>query len=359
MKELTLEMILTPSDIPMRGIITPNVARALMALNEGNRTLSSKAIEVIQRQMEQANFRYTGDAIRISTENKLIDGQHRLVAAINADQSIDCVVVNNLPPDVMSVIDTGRKRSASDQLRLKGVLNASNVVSAINTVFALAARRQAMKATTPEIEQFMHNHPGVERSVVLVQHGLSRDRCGLPAMLATLHFIGHDVLDLPETADAFVNAFATGQQTYPNDAAIFHRELCLTSRRTRRFSLEHAEMRASLITAWNCFRQKKPMPRLWRDHTHTVEVDGFDPAAVGLAHIRNRTPMSVTPFLTEADKEIARKATRRGKQRAKGIESGADRPGFDLIAKAASPEAEPVVIPSTVRLRKRPVPAQA
>lgn len=363
MHVLTYEEITTPSDVPIRGLMTPGVARQLMATNTSNRTISLKSVEMYQREMEQGIFHFTGDPIRIDSDGNLMDGQHRLIAAINANTPFETVVVNNLPRSVMSVIDTGRKRSASDQLRVKGIPNATNVVSAINAVYALAANRVSFNATTVEIEEFIHKYPQIMDSVVKVQHTRAKERAAIPAVLAAIHFIATQALGKAQQADEFVHVFATGEKFHPEDAAFMCREYFIrTHTRFRTISLKLSTVRYMLVRSWNLFEQRQPGLKRPPSNFDETMIEGFDPASIGLAHIRHRSPTAIEEFRTPDQKRAPkpRKTERkRGKlmplaQAPDIFAKPEDIPTVSELMPQAQPDAtEEVVVPSTVTLRER------
>lgn len=359
MRELTYEEIVTPTDIPMRGLITPGVARRLLELNIGNRTISPKTIEAYQREMEKGVFHYTGDVIRLDKDGKLMDGQHRLIASVTANTPFECIIVNNLPRAVMSVIDTGRKRSPSDQLRVRGITNASNVVSAVNMIFSFAADRQNFRATNAEVDEFITAHPQIIESVAKVQHTQARDSAGQPSTLAAIHFIATELLDESQKADEFVHVFATGERFYQGDAAFVAREYLLHSRnRWTRTALKSSTVRAILIRAWNQFRKRKTVTKRPPTSPFEVRIDGFDAAPLGLAHIRDRKPMEITPFLSE-DQKRGKSMKTTTRRRARLPLALAPEP--TALPAADQPVDDTYTPPDTVtvRVRKRPEMADA
>lgn len=62
----------------------------------------------------------TGETIKFDTAGRLIDGQNRLHAVVEAGVPIVFVVARNVAPEAMQVIDTGSARTLADALVIAG-----------------------------------------------------------------------------------------------------------------------------------------------------------------------------------------------------------------------------------------------
>ncbi len=60
--------------------VTPFMAAKLLENNQVNRKRSEGHIKFLAKQMSAGNFKLTGETVKISTDGKLLDGQHRLHA---------------------------------------------------------------------------------------------------------------------------------------------------------------------------------------------------------------------------------------------------------------------------------------
>lgn len=113
--------------------ISPQDAKELLALNRENRTISDERVTLYACEMLDGNWRLTGEAIKVgidaSGRARLLDGQHRLLACIEAGAAFESLVVEGLTQDVMAVLDTGKTRTPGDTLRFHGVENATSIAS--------------------------------------------------------------------------------------------------------------------------------------------------------------------------------------------------------------------------------------
>lgn len=114
-------------------LITPKLAKELLAMNEGNRKIK-KSTGFYASQMLNGEWKENGEPIIIDRNGLLKDGQHRLHAVIEANYSYRAPVISNVDPDVMDTIDTGINRSLTDVLEFNGFKNASATASIIKGI---------------------------------------------------------------------------------------------------------------------------------------------------------------------------------------------------------------------------------
>jgi hypothetical protein len=102
--------------------ITPKYAAELLQKNyEGQRKPNLSAVEQFTRLIVEGKWRVTNDAVTLSADNRLINGQHRLLACIAADKPIDVSFMTEADEDIYKVIDNGVARSATMLLSGAGI----------------------------------------------------------------------------------------------------------------------------------------------------------------------------------------------------------------------------------------------
>jgi hypothetical protein len=107
------------------------LAEVALELNTGNRRLNRRKVDQLVRQMQSGEFENTGEPIIISEDGIINNGQHRLVAVVEADAVLDMDVRFGIPRKAFSKTDTGTSRSSADVLTIKGVKTGSLVSSAV------------------------------------------------------------------------------------------------------------------------------------------------------------------------------------------------------------------------------------
>lgn len=121
-----------------RQLVTPMIAKDILAQNIKNRKIDQRVVNRYASDM--ANNRWivgTGELIKISDDNVLIDGQHRLLAVIKSEMPIFLDFNYNQDFEIFKVIDSGKKRGTVDTFSLKGINSASSLPSMIVRNFAL------------------------------------------------------------------------------------------------------------------------------------------------------------------------------------------------------------------------------
>lgn len=114
---------------PSVGIVkvSPDMARTLLKTNTDNRTVRKNRVNNYATQMKRGQWKLTGDPIRISRTGRLLDGQHRLLAIIEANTEVETFVIEGLEDDTFTVIDSGLGRTPADALTFAGIGSASHI----------------------------------------------------------------------------------------------------------------------------------------------------------------------------------------------------------------------------------------
>lgn len=138
--------------------ITPALASTWLETNEGNRRLNWNYIAQLARDMKAGQFACTHQGIAIDTHGRLIDGQHRLWAIVDADIPIRMRVFYNEPEANMIHIDGNRPRQAADRMTLGrslGTVRAEELATlrAMLAGIAMATRRRTVYEEMPLLER--------------------------------------------------------------------------------------------------------------------------------------------------------------------------------------------------------------
>lgn len=102
--------------------ITPDLARIWMGRNHRNRYVRHTWVKYLAKQMQEGRFERVTDAIGFSENGLLINGQHRLLACIEANRSFEAIVVSGLTERAFQVIDRGIGRTLADVLKMPTTL---------------------------------------------------------------------------------------------------------------------------------------------------------------------------------------------------------------------------------------------
>jgi hypothetical protein len=118
--------------------ITPADAQRLLDTNSNNRSKNSAAISKMERAHLQGNWKYTGDVIQLDHRGVLMNGQHRLTAAVNTGQALEIAVDTGFPTDFFYFMDISKPRSTNDAFGIYGVKNPTNASKVVTLLWQMA-----------------------------------------------------------------------------------------------------------------------------------------------------------------------------------------------------------------------------
>lgn len=155
--------------------ITPPDAAALLAMNVHNRHVRPIRVRKYAAEMATGRWLLTGEPIIING-TELVNGQHRLLACIEADTPFTTAVFRGAGSDVYAVVDSGLGRSPGDTLSHGGIKYANQTAAAARLVLGYRAdalrdtSSLAVIATNQTIQDEVEGDPDrYERGCVLYQ----------------------------------------------------------------------------------------------------------------------------------------------------------------------------------------------
>ena len=104
--------------------ITPDMAREWLELNmKNNRPVLKATVHSYARQMRNGTWSLTHQGIAFDEDGKLVDGQHRLSAIIEANIPVQMNVTRGVErkPGEIFTIDMGRKRTYQNAVSMGGI----------------------------------------------------------------------------------------------------------------------------------------------------------------------------------------------------------------------------------------------
>jgi len=97
-------------------VITPVIAKKMLEGNTDNRKLRKTRVEQYADAIKRGLWDIQNDAITIAKTGKLLNGQHRLSAIIEADMPVTCLVLRGVDESTYASIDAGLSRNLNDAL---------------------------------------------------------------------------------------------------------------------------------------------------------------------------------------------------------------------------------------------------
>jgi hypothetical protein len=98
--------------------ITPQLAAEWLEQNENNRPITWNYVAQLARDIKASRFPCTHQGIAFDSSGKLIDGQHRLWAILEADMPVRMRVFFNESPENIAHIDGNHPRRAAERMTI-------------------------------------------------------------------------------------------------------------------------------------------------------------------------------------------------------------------------------------------------
>jgi hypothetical protein len=108
-----------------KRLVSPEMAKNwLESFNLDNRNVNNCRVDSYVSDIINGNWKEdTGECIKFSNKNRLLDGQHRLLAVVKSGISLNLHIATNLEESVFNVLDTGKPRGGSDAFKVAGVIS--------------------------------------------------------------------------------------------------------------------------------------------------------------------------------------------------------------------------------------------
>lgn len=243
--------------------ITPEIAKELLSRNPENRNASSSSINRLSESMKSGDFLMNGESIIVSEDGLLNDGQHRLMAVVEANAVIESVMVFGVRRDSRQTVDTGIKRTAGHVLAMHGAPSSDGVAAAIKVVLNystgtfLSAIRQS-----PQILAFYTAHPEIVESV-RIGCAINKRIGGSPSFWSAAHFLASIINK--EKADEFFDLLESGLGL-TKGSPVFLLRMRMEKQAVSKAKLPSLEVFALTVKAFNAFVRGEEMKALrWAD----------------------------------------------------------------------------------------------
>lgn len=267
-------------------VVTPADAQGWLEENVLNRNISWETVGNLSDQIKANDWQLDGNAIKfgIATpefieeltnkvgehdikvgDNVLLDGQHRLLAIIDAGIPVPTYVIHGLDPKAQMVMDTGRRRSLGDQLKLRGEKNTQQLAATITRVILTRIGEKALRTparyrpSTAQALRFLDKEPTIRQAVIEGRRTATKLGGTSLAVLATCFYLFNDI----DTAgcDEFFERLRDGEGLPSGDPILMLRNRLIANNRNRGETPPYI-VQAWVIKAWNSFRKDLPMSQV-------------------------------------------------------------------------------------------------
>lgn len=243
--------------------VTPERASAWLANNHRNRNLNQKTVADLARVMTTGEWALNGEAVKISVDGQLLDGQHRLAAIIESGVSVQMLVVTDLLSWTQDTMDTGRKRTTADVFAIHGEGN-TNVLAAVTKrawMWEQGNHKFANFSTpsTLELIEMLERFPTLRRSAEIGVRVNQEYRAAGASVTGTAHHILHRV-DESDAVEFFAR-LGNGAELPLDHPILTLRRRLQRDRDTGKRHVFHATL-GLYIRTWNAIREGRTLGQL-------------------------------------------------------------------------------------------------
>jgi hypothetical protein len=245
---------------------TPRRAQVILSSqNVNNRIVRWDRVKLYADAMKNGTWLPTGDTIRFDVEDRLIDGQHRLLACIEANVPFTSLVVRKLPVDAFKVIDSGLPRKTSDVVRATGINNAKTVSSSV--AMLLAWRNDCLRDSTKrnrlvtraKIIGFIGDHVDLVEDAVSKARQRASKNWRINATAISALAIELYLAKRRELFDEFYDTLVSGENLCSGDARLTLIKWAGQAPRTTYVGSDHLW---ACVRAWNAWAQGEPLKQI-------------------------------------------------------------------------------------------------
>jgi hypothetical protein len=244
-----------------------------------NRPVDQVLVNTYRNAMLRGEWGLSHQGLALDTDMRLIDGQHRLLAVIEADKiqpgiTFVTEITYNLDPDTYKIVDAGKKRTTGDVLANHQIPNRIVAASAAkllhlfyNVPFPQWDKYPMTAAQTVESYEFF-------------------DSLDYPGQLAEAVRIGSAMLDVVSTRsgpvagyyvtkraypganmDEFLHGLRTGENLSPGDPRLALLRFNTRMRSLRRRVVSNVEQFALFVKTWNAYVSGQSVQQIvWRSN---------------------------------------------------------------------------------------------
>jgi hypothetical protein len=247
--------------------VTPAIAAEMLRMNVGNRKVDTRKVSKYAQLISDGKWKDNGQTIGFDDELRLMNGQHRLMACIEAGIPFKTRIAWGVDPNSFDTIDVGKARSTGQVLLLAGEKNTLQLSSVLRMVIReemgyedVTSQGKKDYVESIDIVEALRRHPEARASV---------DRCvsqkGLSAIMPVsvsgyLHY--RVFASCASKIEEFLNRLSDGIDLSKTSPMRLLRERMLQYRGDASRRPTQAMTLALTVKAWNAHSRGLPMQLL-------------------------------------------------------------------------------------------------
>lgn len=225
------------------AMVTPGVAKQILERPDNfNRPRSRTRVAALADIIRRGDWQMNGEPIIFAHNGRLLDGQHRLAAIVEADIAVPAVIIENVDEGAFATIDTGWGRTASHAVHIQSLgtmKESTNVAAAARLALdvrsavkgGLRQLKRGVGAKEPpttrqDIIRFVTAHPELEHFATLAHQ--IYDVSGRLLMVSSMAWLLLELSErgLEQEGEQFLREVASGGYS-PHTPAQLLREAML------------------------------------------------------------------------------------------------------------------------------------
>lgn len=157
-----------PAPKVYRVLVTPPMAQVMLGANTRNRKPRASDIADYGSAMKGKTWQLTHQPVAFDVNGVLLDGQQRLGAIMESGVPADLFIFCGMPPESFEVVDTHRKRTASDMLYVDGEVQTARLAAVCRLVHVFDTDPQGdwrNRVGNPIISRTLKANPEIRQAI--------------------------------------------------------------------------------------------------------------------------------------------------------------------------------------------------
>lgn len=243
----------------MKVFITPTEAAALLEKNTNNRNLSKSVVQRYASDMKAGRWTYNYTSILVSDDGVLLDGQHRLAAAVEAGVGFWTEIFYGVEGHVRQSLDQGRVRQVSTKLQELGYTDTARLAAMARGIAIFFKGGNDFKGGGVAVSD-VTSHANIIQTVI--DNEWLQGITGTAAKVSAKAHINSAVFAVlwyqfnnlsPEDNEHFWLRLVSDQGQYDGDP-IYELKKRMVNARAKGVKLSDKEVTGLSIKAWNSYR---------------------------------------------------------------------------------------------------------
>lgn len=194
--------------------ITPALAQAMLQqsaeLGACNRKVSQKYVELYANEMRANRWKLNGVAIKLDTDGRVLDGQHRLKACVLSGIPFQTIVMSGVENDTFDTLDCGRSRTPAQVLQMADVKYHAVIASIIRGAAEIrSAGHTDMKekklSNTGALAEYKANAEIYDKAAIVSTSATNESHSMTVKLAGSVYFyLVHDLEQDEDTVEKFI-----------------------------------------------------------------------------------------------------------------------------------------------------------